>query len=120
MGKQTSLPQKDRELLFERTGGVCEWCGRGMRYEDMADHHRKLRGQGGGWELSNQMGTHHACHNVQPGSIHQEPELAKARGAIVSSWQNPAEVEVLLAVGYTWALYRLDDAGGKELVDLPF
>jgi 5-methylcytosine-specific restriction endonuclease McrA len=105
-----SMTRAERSALYARTQGTCEWCGRHMDYDDMADHHRKLRSQGGGWELSNQLGVHHRCHNVQPGSIHQEVHMAKARGAIVSSWQDPWRVPVNTPGG----IYLLTDDGGKE------
>lgn len=125
MSKKTALTEAEREVLYARTGGYCEWCGRPMELWEMVDHHRKLRSRGGGWEMSNQMGVHGsnppgACHNLQPGSIHQEVALATARGAMVHAWQDPKTTDVLLASGHTWALWRLNDDGTKLLIDLPF
>lgn len=114
------LTTEAREALYERTRGRCEWCGKPMAWFAMAAHHRLLRSAGGTWALSNLMGTHHGCHNVQPGSIHQEPKLAISRGAIVSRHSRlpPAEVSVVMPGGRSW--YLEDDGTRRPAEDVSF
>lgn len=83
--------------VLERAGGSCERCGtplRGQRGFDWSIHHRKNRSQGGRNTPSNLMALcgHGAsrCH----GFVTENPELAKAEGTHVPSWNDPAYVPV--------------------------
>jgi hypothetical protein len=74
----------------------------------MADHHRKLRSQGGTDSLANRMGVHHGCHNGnKPYAIHHDVTKARESGWIVASWDDPQTRPVLLP-GLRWALLLPD------------
>jgi hypothetical protein len=108
----SSLSKPNRQLLYDRTDGQCPWCGEGMRYDDMHAHHRILRAHGGTWDLSDIVGTHGWCHNVQPKSIHQEPIRAYALGFMLRSHRMlPADIPIFDASTRQW--YKLTDSGHR-------
>lgn len=77
------IPLKVRTEVKERSGGRCEHCG------DTAVHmhHRKMRSQGGRHEAVNLL---HLClkdHDY----FHAHPEMAYKVGALVKSYDEPAE-----------------------------
>lgn len=111
-----AMPRGRRQELFDRTGGTCEWCGRGMAIEDMDMHHRKLRSALGGWELSNLLGVHHLCHTADGGwgSIHGNVAAAVSRGGIVRVFDDPREVPVVDYKGARGWAVRLTDEGEVE------
>lgn len=112
MAKANSLGLASRRVLFDRSEGQCPWCGAGMHFRDMHAHHRLLRSAGGTWALSNIVGIHGDCHNVQPKSIHQEPKRAYALGAMIRGQQlTPGQVPMfdLSTNGY----YLFDDLGRR-------
>lgn len=108
----------ERELLYDRCGGLCDWCGRPLLEQDMDAHHRQLRSAGGTWALSNLLAVHHDCHVNQPESIHMNPLDAMARNAIVSRYGDPA-VMPYLRPGAT-VMWTLLDNGSIEVLDLPY
>lgn len=81
-----------RRLVFLRSGGLCERCGRqGHTY-----HHRKNRSAGGGWDCANIVflcgdGTR-GCH----GWVTTHPALAAEEGFHVKPWEDPAAIPILL------------------------
>ena len=76
----------------------------------MHAHHRLLRAHGGTWALSNILGLHSDCHNVQPASVHQNPERAYGLGFMVrNSMLTPLEIPTFDAGSREWKL--ADDAG---------
>lgn len=91
------------DALWQRCEGYCESCGMPLRLEQFARHHRLLRSHGGKDELANLVALHHYCHNVSPGSVHQEPTAAYRVGLLVRSAQDPAEIPLRLPDG-SWAL----------------
>ncbi len=79
-----------RRLLWTRSGGLCERCGRPAE----SVHHRVKEGQGGRWCGSNCVeacgdGTR-GCH----GWAEHEPNAAHAEGWHVRWWENPAKVPI--------------------------
>ncbi|MEU5155613.1 HNH endonuclease [Glycomyces sp. NPDC021274] len=97
--------RKARQLVRERSGGICEVCGlrRATNFQ-----HRKNRSQGGRWTASNGLdvcgtGTTE-CH----GDIHSNPTKAYEAGWSVKSWDDETTAPVR-----TWrGLVLLDDEGG--------
>lgn len=86
-----------RQAVFDRDH-YCVKCGKPLR-EPVAVHHRKLRGQGGRDEITNLIALCSPCHNIAPGSVHQNPRTSYASGWMVPSWADPAEWPVTLANG---------------------
>lgn len=86
-----------RDAVIERDKW-CAVCGLPLPVTP-AIHHRKLRKHGGSDDLSNLIALHHACHNIAPKSVHQNPRLSYENGWLVHSWAQPEEVPVLLPDG---------------------
>ena len=119
-----SLTKEARWKLHTRQYGMCPWCGQQLDVDDMAAHHRLLRGRGGTWELPNIVGLHHGCHNVQPGSVHQEPARAYRLGFMIRTrLLTPAEIPLYSRYAAGWLLADGDDymnvsnAEGLELIE---
>jgi 5-methylcytosine-specific restriction endonuclease McrA len=69
-------PARRREV-FERGGGVCEWCG----IDEMTDvHHIAGRGGPDPHRLDNLVGLDAECHR----RVHAEPEWARSVGLMRS------------------------------------
>lgn len=62
----------------------------------MAAHHRKLRKQGGEDAIHNLLALHHHCHNLATDSVHLSVAESRKYGWIVSAYQDPQAVPVLL------------------------
>jgi hypothetical protein len=97
------IPDAIADAVRERAGGYCEACGGPIRPGDLIDgaalHHRyPLSGgippPGGFHTLANLMQAHHSCHNVAPGSIHQNPNRSKRLGHIVRRGEDPAAIGI--------------------------
>lgn len=109
LGKRSSYtgPKKPaKDLLGERSGGVCEKCGQRPAQDP---HHRNGRRAGGTSDeainnLSNLLALCRPCHIW----VTENPLWAVGRGWSVLSWQDPAAVPVRLWHG----TYLLDDEGG--------
>jgi hypothetical protein len=76
----------------------CVKCGKPLR-EPVAVHHRKLRKHGGQDDITNLIALCSPCHNIAPGSVHQNPRISYENGWLVHSWDNPEECPVTLANG---------------------
>lgn len=81
--------KKCRQIVAERSEGMCERCCRGGH---LTVHHRKKRSQGGLWTPDNCVavcghGTA-GCH----GWIEHNPAKAAAKGFHVRPWQEPDKV----------------------------
>lgn len=116
--KSTDRLVETRKILAARCRGACEQCGMTLPVNEAGDpvfalHHRQARTQGGGDGPENCMATAHSHHNVQPGSIHQEPRLSVTRGWIVPRGQDPATTPVLIA----GRLCLLSADGGVQVLD---
>jgi hypothetical protein len=100
--------KKARELLAERSNGVCELCSANRATNA---HHRKNAGQGGPWAPSNLL---HLCGSGTTGChglVTREPKKAREQGWSVPSWGDPARTPVWLA----WrGFVFLDDTGHIE------
>lgn len=86
-----------RERVFDRDR-YCVKCGKVLQ-DPVAVHHRKLKKQGGRDELANLVALCSPCHNIAPGSVHQNPEHAYRHGYMVPSWADPEEWPLLLPNG---------------------
>ncbi len=98
-----------RERVSLRSGGWCEMRVPGYCFGRATNWcHRVAKGQGGLWQASNGIqgcgSGSTGCH----GWCHSNPAAARARGWMLLSTEDPAEVSVDLHDGRTvW----LDDAG---------
>ena len=100
-----SLNAKSRLRLHDRQNGMCPWCGHNLNPDDMAAHHRLLRSHGGTWDLANIVGLHHGCHNLQPGSVHQEPRRAYRLGFMIRTrLLTPAQIPIYARDQQVWLL----------------
>ena len=100
-----SLTPKSRLTLHDRQNGMCPWCGHNLNPDDMAAHHRLLRAHGGTWDLANIVGLHHGCHNIQPGSVHQEPRRAYRLGFMIRTrLLAPAQIPLYSRSAGGWLL----------------
>lgn len=96
--------RKARAILYERSGHVCEMCGRARATNA---HHRRNRSQGGRWSPENLL---HVCGTGATkchGLITCNPAIAKERGWSVSAYADPAETPVWLA-NRGWHLLKAD------------
>jgi len=89
-----------REIVFARSKGYCEFCGKPLP-ASWAIHHRKLRSRGGRDEVENLVALHHNCHNLGTKSVHLNPSMSEQKGFMVGSWQNPSECPLTLPSGET-------------------
>ena len=86
------LPAGIRKAVWERCAETCEACGYWLPREELNIHHRKLKSQGGTDELTNLIAVHFRCHS----SIHLSPERSYELGHLVRSYEEPADVPVVL------------------------
>lgn len=91
------MDQELRGAVFSRDRH-CVKCGKPLR-EPVAVHHRKLRKHGGKDDITNLIALCSPCHNIAPGSVHQNPKISYENGWLVPSWGNPAEWPVTLSNG---------------------
>jgi hypothetical protein len=85
--------QRAREVVYERSGHVCEVCGHRRATEW---HHRRNRSQGGPWEPSNGLHICNPCHR----HITANPAEAFEEGWTVRSWEDWKTKPVKLWQGY--------------------
>ncbi len=106
------LWRERRHALWVRSGGRCELGREDLAYTGMEAHHRKLRSQGGGHELSNLVALCPKCHHDR---VHAHPLWARMQGWMVPGLGNysPAEWAVILGDGRT---VRLTDDGHYDTV----
>jgi hypothetical protein len=81
-----------RASVIHRATHTCELCGRWADPDTLQAHHRKLRTRGGEDSLENLVALHLECH----GWVHANPAEATALGFMVSAWEDPATVPVML------------------------
>lgn len=102
--RDTGPGRATRELVHERDGYSCAWCGRQLLTGPRSLQHRQARGMGGRTDPSANCPSNLLllCGTATtPGGCHHfaEARSAEARiaGLWVPSWQNPADVPVLHA-----------------------
>jgi hypothetical protein len=115
MGKAKPIPTANRRTVENRSGGICEGCGRRPATDI---HHRKYKSRGGTHDVENLFalcggpggmagGNHSGCHGVAHSAEGHE------LGWSVHSWSDPAVVPVL----YRGVMRRLT-ADGKAVPGL--
>lgn len=70
---------KARKEVISRSSGRCEARWDGCLGTVQHVHHKKLRSQGGGHEMSNLLACCFVCHNL----IHANPAIASSKGHLV-------------------------------------
>lgn len=102
--RDTGPGQATRDLVMERDGYCCAWCGRQLLTGPRSLQHRQARGMGGTTDpaANNPTNLLLLCGSATtPGGCHlfaeQRSEEARIAGLWVPSWQNPADVPVLHA-----------------------
>lgn len=99
------MNKKVREMVWERSKGICECCGRYLDPENWSFSHRKATKQGGEDAPENGMATHwEPCHRVD---VELHPHSANEKGWRVRSSQNPKELPILL-YGKLWIFLEPD------------
>lgn len=106
--RDTGFPAVVRDLVAERSGGVCERCGVAPAEHR---HHRRARGMGSTRRpdtssTANCLHICRPCHEV----IESHREWALVHGWLVNQSHEPSRVQVQLHHGWV----RLDDQGGFE------
>jgi hypothetical protein len=87
--------RKCRQIVLERSEGVCERCTNVSR--GLTCHHRLKKGQGGPWCPTNIVllcgdgTTPNGCHSF----AEHYPNKAAEQGWHVRPWESPAEIPVL-------------------------
>lgn len=105
--KKPSQPKRDpaeqpaRDVVRQRSGGVCEACGSAEAREW---HHRKNRSQGGEWSAANGL---HLCPPDHKW-VTEHPEQAAMNGWALRSWEDPLTKPVY----YRGRWVVLDSEGG--------
>jgi hypothetical protein len=115
VSKAKPIPAKNRRIVMERCGGVCEGCGE-RAVTDL--HHRLYKSRGGTHEVSNLLalcggpgglsgGNHSGCHGTAHSAEGHE------LGWSVNSWGNPAMTPALYRGELRWLINdgRLVDVG---------
>ncbi len=109
--KQTKhvIPKALKDAVWERDGGWCVICGRGLNPDHWEAHHRKYLSRGGKDELCNLIAVCPIrCHIV---AIHEDSTgLATANGWAVSRTREPADIGVRYADGSLRYLTNLENA----------
>jgi hypothetical protein len=106
----------DWRLVYERFDWACAGCGLDVTFLQWRSiQHRKARGVGGTNALSNRIAlcgsaTSQGCHLL---CEQRSPEMM-ARGLVVPSHEDPAQVPVVL---WTGRRVYLDDEGGVRDAD---
>lgn len=98
-----SLTKVARATLYARQEDTCPWCGEWLSFESFAAHHRLLRSAGGTWDMSNIVALHPHCHNIAPGSVHQNPARAYSLGFMIRGRKlAPADVPIYDKTSRGW------------------
>lgn len=95
------IPKAVNAAVELRAAGYCEIGGAALPADSraFARHHRKIRGSGGKGDLDvveNLVAIHHHCHDYVHGAAGQ---LAYDLGWLVHTWDDFAEVPVLVVPG---------------------
>ena len=87
----STIDPKLRALVRDRAGGMCECCGDRLSAIFQC-HHRKLRSRGGQDSACNLVALCGLCHR----RLHSHVRFATEHGFIVSAYDDPASVPLLL------------------------
>jgi hypothetical protein len=90
--------KKCREIVLERSQGLCERCGR-RAY--LTIHHRKKRSHRGEWSLTNCVAVGGSGTTGCHGWIESHPNDAHAIGFHCRPWESAEEIPILL-YGKSW------------------
>ena len=100
MSRGKPIPVKNRRLVEERSGFLCEGCG---QREATNVHHRQYLSRGGSHDVSNLL---HLCGfgNNQSAGCHGTAHSGEGgeMGWSCNSWQNPEHVPVLYRGTLMW------------------
>ena len=114
--RRTGPDTKTCQALWDRADGCCEVCGKPIRGYDFSRQHRRARGMGGTRQGdANSLANLLLCcgSSTSPDGCHAEieahPAWAAGRGFRVGSWEDPAEVSVVV---YGYGRVRLSADGG--------
>ena len=95
-----------KRQVFLRDGGKCLWC-----LGEAADvHHRRPKGMGGtsdpyiAFGVANLVSLCRSCHDY----IHAHPAEGYRLGYLVHSWDDPAEIPIVLKPGTHYIRLRSD------------
>lgn len=107
-----AIPQKVRDIVAERSQGVCEGCSAAPAVEM---HHRRFKSRGGKDTPSNLLhlcgwGNHTGCHGV----AHSGNRGTNLGWAVPSGWVEPGDVPFQNPHGW----WLLDDDGGIRPANL--
>lgn len=116
----TQITPATRQLLAERSGGVCEVCARRRATEAS---HRRPRGMGGTSIKARHLAASllHLCHDCHQGphGIERDREHAKSMGWLLGPLDSPTETPVWLATKYGTGWWMLDDDGCYTACETP-
>lgn len=116
--KDTGPGRPTRDLVMERDGYSCAWCGSQLLTGPRSLQHRQARGMGGRVDANRPSNLLLLCGTATtPGGCHawaeSRCEEARVAGLWVPSWEDSAGVPVLHA---QYGAVLLDDAGGVSLL----
>lgn len=106
-GDGHSIPWEDvRRIVYTRSGGRCEGCGKSLSFAAMQAHHRRTRAVGPDCPC-NALALCSNCHHVK---VHGQPEKARELGRIIS--RHDRNAASLHPVRLHHGLVLLDCKGG--------
>lgn len=86
---------KARKDVKDRSGGLCEIREPGCFNAATDWHHRKLKGQGGPWDVTNGLHLCRFCHDLVTNTRGRRKEFERY-GWLVPSHEDPSQVECLI------------------------
>jgi hypothetical protein len=109
-----------RDKVKERSGGLCEIREPGCFNVATDWHHRKLKGQGGPWHVTNGLHLCRFCHDLVTNTRGRRKEF-EDNGWLVSAYEDPAEKDCLIYTRWFGHDYvrLLDEYPWVELAEFP-
>lgn len=106
--RSRAVPEKKaRQLVRDRSGGICERCSQARATEWQ---HRVNRSQGGTWSAENGLDLCSPCHRYVTGNWTE----SEANGWTVRGEDDPAERPVLIQNGSRWVYLTTDGEYSAE------